>query len=231
MKVIGMIGGMSWESTVTYYQLLNRMARDRLGGLHSARLLLWSFDFADIEAQQMAGDWDGATASMVDAARRLEKGGAECLIICTNTMHKMADEVQDAVAIPLIHIADATAAAIKASSSSHPLLLGTRFTMEQEFYKGRLLDRHGIEARVPDSTQRTIIHDVIYDELCQGRVLDESREQYLSIIGDAQRQGADGVIFGCTEVGLLISADDLAVPAFDTTHLHAAAALEFALAD
>lgn len=231
MKTIGLIGGMSWESTVVYYQLLNRLARERLGGLHSAELLMWSFDFAEIEALQAAGDWDAATGAMVQAARRLERGGADCLVICTNTMHKMAGPVQDAVAIPLIHIADATAAAIKATDVARPLLLATRYTMEQDFYKGHLRDRHAIDVTIPDAAGRTIVHDVIYDELCQGIVSPASKQRYLDVIARSRGDGADGVIFGCTEVGLLLSAGDLDLPAFDTTALHAAAALDFALSD
>jgi len=228
--MIGLIGGMSWESTVVYYQLLNRLARQRLGGLHSARLLLWSFDFAEIEAHQAAGDWDAATNCMLDAARSLEKGGAECIVICTNTMHKMAGEVQDAVKIPLIHIADATATAIKAAGVQHPLLLGTRFTMEQDFYKGHLKNQHGISVLIPDDAERTSVHDIIYQELCQGEIKLASKQRYLDIVSNAADAGADSVIFGCTEVGLLITPADLDLPAFDTTELHAIAALDFALA-
>lgn len=229
MKTIGLIGGMSWESTVVYYQLLNRIARERLGGLHSAKLLLWSFDFAEIEAFQDAGDWESATACMVNAARNIEKGGAECVVICTNTMHKMATEVQDAVSIPLIHIADATASAIKAAQVHKPLLLGTRFTMEQDFYKGHLEKNHGINVCIPDDAGRTIIHNIIYEELCRGLVLPDSKQRYLDVIASAASSGADGVIFGCTEVGLLISRHDLVQPTFDSTELHAIAAMDFAL--
>lgn len=229
MKTIGLIGGMSWESTTVYYQLLNRMARERLGGLHSAKLLLWSFDFAQIEALQAKGDWDGATKAMIEAARALERGGAECVVICTNTMHKMADAVQQSVDIPLIHIADATALAIKAVGATRPLLLATRYTMEQDFYKGHLQDKHGVEAIVPDEAGRTLVHDIIYDELCRGIIKPASKQTYLEIIQYAQEKGADGVIFGCTEVGLLICQADFDLPAFDTTALHAKAALDFAL--
>lgn len=228
MKTIGLIGGMSWESTAVYYQLLNRMARQRLGGLHSAQLLMWSFDFAQIESLQATGDWDAATQAMVDAARRVERGGAECLVICTNTMHKMADEVRGAVDIPLIHIVDVAAAAIKASAAKQPLLLATRYTMEQDFYTGRLRDRHNIRIHLPDPDDRRLVNDVIYRELCQGVVSDRSRQRFLGVIGKAVRAGADSVIFGCTEVGLLLSQADLQVPVFDTTELHAAAALDFA---
>ncbi len=227
--MIGLIGGMSWESTVVYYQLLNRLARQRLGGLHSARLLLWSFDFAEIEAHQAAGDWAAATDCMLDAARSLEKGGAECIVICTNTMHKMADEVQQAVAVPLIHIADATASAIKDAGVRKPLLLGTRFTMEQDFYKGHLEKNHGVSVLVPGEEERTTVHDIIYEELCQGEIKPASKQRYLDIVSSAVSTGADSVIFGCTEVGLLITQDDLDLPAFDTTELHAVAAMDFAL--
>lgn len=229
MKTIGLIGGMSWESTVVYYESLNRMARERLGGLHSAQLLLWSFDFADIEALQMSNDWVSATQSMVEAAQNLQRGGADCVLICTNTMHKMADDVQAAIDIPLLHIADAAATAVKAGGLSKPLLLGTRFTMEQDFYKAHLANEHGIEVSIPNVAQRKIIHDVIYDELCRGVVREQSKRDYLEIIDDAISQGADAVIFGCTEIGLLITDSDLTVPGLDTTALHAAAALDFAL--
>lgn len=230
MKTIGLIGGMSWESTVVYYQLLNRMARERLGGLHSAELVLWSFDFAGIEALQAAGDWDAATERMVEAARNVERAGAACVLICTNTMHKMADAVQAGVDIPLIHIADATAAAIKVAGARSPLLLATRYTMEQDFYRGRLSARHGIDALVPAPDDRTLVHDVIYDELCQGVISPTSKQSYLDVVARGREAGADGVIFGCTEVGLLIGPGDIPLPAFDSTELHARAALDFALA-
>ena len=228
MKKIGLLGGMSWESTVIYYQLLNRIARDRLGGLHSADLLLRSFDFAVIERYQSKGDWDGVTRIMADAAQSLEQAGAECLLICTNTMHKMASEVQASIDIPLIHIADSTAPAIKEAKVSSPLLLATRYTMEQDFYKGYLKEHHNIDVVTPDEEARTVIHRIIYEELCRGVVLPESKDRYLSIV---ERAGTDGVIFGCTEVGLLLSQSDLTVPAFDTTQLHAQAAINYALSD
>lgn len=230
MKTIGLIGGMSWESTVVYYQLLNRLARDRLGGLHSAQLLMWSFDFHDIEALQAKGDWEAATAAMIKAAQNVERGGADCMVICTNTMHKMADDVQNAIDVPLIHIADATANAINQTAAAKPLLLATRYTMEQDFYKGRLRDAHAIDVLVPDDADRTVVHDIIYDELCQGTVSPMSRQAYLDVVGRGQSNGADSVIFGCTEVGLLVSQDNFAIPAFDTTELHAKAAIDFALA-
>ena len=226
MKKIGLIGGMSWESTVVYYQLLNRMARERLGGLHSADLLRWSVDFALIEKYQASGDWSGVTELMADAAGALERGGAECIVICTNTMHKMADEVAASVEIPLIHIADATAQAIKQTSCESPLLLATGYTMEQDFYKGHLRDQHGIDVVVPAAKDRKTVHDVIYDELCRGIVREESKARYLEIVNAS---ATDGVILGCTEVGLLLTADDLTLPVFDTTQLHAQAALDFAL--
>lgn len=229
MKTIGMIGGMSWESTVVYYQLLNRMARERLGGLHSAKLLLWSFDFADIEALQAVGDWDAATAEMVQAAQNLERGGADCIVICTNTMHKMAADVQAAVDIPLIHIADVTATAINDAGLKYPLLLATRYTMEQDFYTGYMYERHGVTALIPDDDGRTTVHDIIYEELCKGVILSTSKARYLAVVEQASQQGIDSVIFGCTEVGLLVSADDFTMPVFDTTELHAKAALDFAL--
>lgn len=229
MKTIGLLGGMSWESTVTYYQYLNRMARERLGGLHSARCLIWSSDFAEIAALQATGDWDKAIEAMVTAARQVERGGADCLLICTNTMHKMAKEVQEAIDIPLLHIADATAPAISEAGCSHPLLLATGYTMEQDFYKGHLEREHGISVKVPAEDDRTEIHRIIYEELCQGEIWADSKQTYLDIVEREIMAGADGVIFGCTEIGLLVSRDDFAVPAFDTTALHAKAALDFAL--
>jgi len=229
VKTIGLIGGMSWESTVVYYQLLNRLARERLGGLHSAELLLWSFDFAEIEALQAADDWEAATARMTAAAEAVARGGADCIVICTNTMHKMAEAVEAAAGLPLIHIADATASAVKAAGVKATLLLETGYTMEQDFYKGRLKAKHGIDVRVPDVAGRKVVHGIIYDELCQGIVSPQSKARYLEIVRQAVAEGADSVIFGCTEIGLLVSAGDFDIPAFDTTDLHARAALDFAL--
>ncbi len=226
MKKIGLLGGMSWESTVVYYQQLNRIVRERLGGLHSADLLLWSFDFAEIEHYQSQADWDGVTTLMIDAARKLERGGAQCLVICTNTMHKTAPDVQASIDIPLLHIADASAPAIKEAGSVSPLLLATGYTMEQDFYKGYLQERHGIDVQIPDKDSRSVVHNIIYEELCRGIILPESKQRYLDVVS---RSNADGVIFGCTEVGLLLSPDDLSLPAFDTTMLHAKAAIDFAL--
>lgn len=229
MKTIGLIGGMSWESTAVYYQYINDAVKERLGGLHSAKSIVWSFDFHDIETLQANGDWEAATQEMISAAQSLERAGAECLIICTNTMHKIAGEVQSACTIPLIHIADATAASIKKSPSTQPLLLGTRYTMEQDFYQGRLQTRHAIDVAIPDDAQREVIHTVIYDELCQGIISHESQEAYLDVIQANTAHGIDGVIFGCTEIGLLLKPEQLDLPVFDTTYIHALAAVDFAL--
>jgi len=230
MKTLGLIGGVSWESTTVYYQLLNRLARQRLGGQHSAKLILWSVDFAPIAAMQAAGEWDAATAVMVDAARRLEGAGADALLICANTMHRMADEVRAAVAIPLIHVADATAQAILAAGRQRPLLLATRFTMEQAFYRDRLSAK-GVDAIIPPGEDRERLHAIIFDELVQGRFEPASREAVIAIARRAvERDGADGVILGCTEFGLLVKAEDFSVPMLDTTEIHAEAAMVFALA-
>lgn len=227
MKTIGLIGGMSWESTAIYYRLLNGMMRDRLGGLQSARLVLSSIDFAPVAAMQAAGDWAAATAILVEAARRVEAGGADCLLICTNTMHKLADPVQAAVSIPLLHIADATA--VTAAGVTRPLLLATRYTMEQDFYTGRLRDRHGIDVVVPDDAGRAVVHDIIYRELCVGSVRPDSRAACLDVVARMAAAGIDGVLLGCTEVGLLLAPGDVDRPCFDTTRLHCAAAIAFAL--
>jgi aspartate racemase len=230
MKTLGLIGGMSWESTAVYYRRLNQIARDRLGGRHSAELLVYSLDFAPIADMQAVGDWDSATKVMIEAARRLERGGAAALLICANTMHRMADEVQAAIAIPLIHIADVTAAAISAEGVRRPLLLATRFTMEQEFYRDRL-ERGGVKAAIPPASARERLHAIIYDELVQGRVEAASRAAFIAVVRQAMvEDGVDGAILGCTEFGLLVGPDDLPVPTFDTTELHARAAMDFALA-
>lgn len=230
-KVIGLIGGMSWESSAEYYRIINEKVRDRLGALHSARCLMWSFDFAEIEALQHAGRWDKATELLVEAAKRLERGGADFLLICTNTMHRMADDVQAAVSIPLLHIADPTAERIKAAGFKRIGLLGTAFTMEQDFYKGRLAARHGLDVLVPGEDDRRTVHRVIYDELVQGRVEAKSRDAYRQIIARLVARGAEAVILGCTEIMLLVRPEDSAVPLFDTTAIHADAAVERALAD
>lgn len=229
-KVIGLIGGMSWESSAEYYRIVNEQVRDRLGGLRSARCLMWSFDFAEIEALQHAGRWDDATALMVDAARRLERGGADFLLICTNTMHRMAADVQAAVGIPLLHIADPTADRIRAAGLRRVGLLGTAFTMEQDFYKGRLADRHGLEVLIPEEADRATVHRIIYDELVQGRVEPASRQAYREVIARLVERGAEAVILGCTEIMLLVGAEDSAVPLFDTTAIHAEAAVDLATA-
>lgn len=227
MRMIGLIGGMSWESTATYYRLLNEGAKHRLGGLHSARLLLWSVDFAEIAACQTAGQWEQLTRLMVEAARKLEGGGAEAIVVCANTMHKMADDIARAVSIPLIHIADATASAVRAANCRRPALLATRYTMEQDFYKGRLA-RQGLEPLVPDERGRDRVHRVIYEELCLGVVRPESKKMFVGEVDALRAQGADGVILGCTEVGMILSQSDFDIPVFDTTVIHAAAALDFA---
>jgi aspartate racemase len=229
MRMIGLIGGMSWESTAVYYRRINEQVRERLGGLHSADVVMRSLNFANIVDLQQADAWDEAGQTLADIARDLRKAGAGCLLICTNTMHKLADSVQGAVDVPLLHIVDVTAAALKAAGARRPLLLATRYTMEQDFYLSRLRERHGINAMVPDAADRTIVHDVIFKELCQGIIRKESRQHYLDIIARGEAAGADGVILGCTEIGLLLSPQDIAVPAFDSTLLHADAAVDFAL--
>jgi aspartate racemase len=230
MKTIGLIGGLSWESTAPYYRHLNEGVRERLGGLHSARIVLWSFDFAQVEALQAEGDWAGATRLMEDAARRLAGAGAELIVIASNTMHRMADEVEAAAGLPLIHIADATGGAVRAASLRRPALLATRYTMEQDFYRGRLAARHGVEAMVPDERGRELVHRIIYEELCVGIVRPQSKAAYLEEIKRLRRQGADGVILGCTEVGLLLGPEDTDLPMFDTTRLHVEKVLDVALA-
>jgi aspartate racemase len=229
MKILGLIGGMSWESTARYYRLINEAAKARLGGLHSARLLLWSFDFAPIAERQAAGDWCELELMMKDAARRVVSAGADAIVICTNTMHKLYEEVQSAVDVPILHIADVTAAAMKQKGCVRPMLLATRYTMEQPFYLGRLAKAHGIEAMVPDEAGKTAVHRIIYEELCRGIVKPESKAVYLAEIDKLLCQGADSIILGCTEVGMLIGQQDVGIPAFDTTEIHAHAALDYAL--
>ena len=229
MKTIGMIGGMSWESSLEYYRIVNEEVHQRLGGVHSAKCLMLSVDFAEVEEQQRLGDWGQATLDMIFAAQALERGGADFVVICTNTMHKMADEVQSAIHIPLLHIADAAAAEIKRLGLTKVGLLGTRFTMEEPFYKDRLAEKFGLDVVIPDEADRVIVHRVIYDELVVGKVLPESREQYKRIIAGLQAQGCQGIILGCTEIGLLVKAEDCSLPLFDTTILHAKAAVDFAI--
>jgi aspartate racemase len=228
--VIGLIGGLSWESSAQYYRIINREVRARLGGVHSARSLMWSVDFGEIEHLQHDGDWDKLTEQMKDAAIRLERGGADFVLICSNTMHRMADAVAQAIDIPLIHIVDPTGAKIKAAGLRRVGLIGTAFTMEQDFYKGRLNDLFGLEVAIPQAEDRRIVHDIIYKELVAGEVLPKSRTAYREVIARLVAQGAQAIILGCTEIMLLISDEDSAVPLFDTTTIHAMAAVDRALA-
>lgn len=232
MKTIGLIGGLSWESSIEYYRIINETVRERLGGLASAQCLLYSFNFAEIEALQAAGDWEQAAQRMVAAAQQVERGGAECLLICSNTMHRMADDVQRAVSIPLIHIADATAKVIQQQGIQRIALLGTRYTMEQNFYRGRLEHAFGLDVMLPDEAGRTQVHDIIYQELVRGIIREPSRQNYQAIIAELVRQGAEGVILGCTEIELLINRPEHSpVPTFPTSYLHALAAVDWALQD
>jgi aspartate racemase len=229
VKTIGLIGGMSWESTVLYYRVLNQTVKERLGGLHSAKVILYSVDFCEIEELQRAGNWARAGQALAAAARVLEVAGADILVLCTNTMHKVAPAIESAVGIPLVHIADPTALAIKHAGATTVGLLGTRFTMEQEFYRQRLEHGHGLKVLIPDNDDRTLIHRVIYDELCLGTVAESSRAEFLRIIDRLVERGAQAVILGCTEIALLIGQQDCALPLFDTTAIHARSAAEWAL--
>lgn len=229
MKTIGLIGGMSWESSIEYYRIINEAIRTRLGGVHSARSVMVSVDFAEIEPLQHQGKWVETAQMLVKAAKDLENGGADFIVLCTNTMHKVADEIQASVKLPLLHIADATAEKAIAAGVHRIGLLGTRFTMEEDFYKGRLAQKYGLEVIVPNPQQQEVVHRVIYDELVLGKIRQPSREAYLAIIEDLVRQGAEGVILGCTEIGLLVHDQDCDVRLFDTTRIHAEAAVEFAL--
>ena len=229
MKTIGLIGGMSWESTASYYRLINQAVQARLGGLHSASLLLHSVDFAAIEQLQRAGDWDAAGALLAQAARGLQAAGAGALLICANTMHKVAPAIASAVQIPLLHVVDATAAAVHRAGVRQVGLLGTRFTMEQAFYVERL-QQQGLDVLLPDADDRATVHRVIYEELCRGRILDNSRDDYRRVMAALVAHGAEGIILGCTEIALLVAAAAAAVPLFDTTELHAQAAVDWALA-
>ncbi len=231
MKVIGLIGGMSWESTVPYYRHINESVKQHLGGLHSAKLILYSVDFHEIEQLQRAGDWAGAGAVMAQAARSLELAGAELLVLCTNTMHKVASAIEAAVAIPLLHIADPTAKAIKQAGLTCVGLLGTRFTMEQDFYRTRLEQQHGLQVLTPDSADREIVHRIIYEELCLGKIEAASRLAYRRIMAGLKAQGAQAIILGCTEITLLVDPSDSDLPLFDTTHLHACRAAEWAIGE
>ena len=229
MKTIGLIGGLSWESSIEYYRIINQETQKRLGGLHSAKCLMHSFDFAEIESLQETGDWEAATERMIAAARGLEAAGADCIVICSNTMHRMAEDVEEVVNLPLIHIADATAEVILGDGLRTVGLLGTRYTMEQDFYKGRMADRFGLNVLIPDAGGRDIAHRVIYEELVRGLIKSESRVAYQAVIEKLQRDGAEAVILGCTEIGLLIKPEDCPIPSYDTTYLHALAAVEWAL--
>ena len=222
---------MSWESTAEYYRLLNRGVADRLGGLHSARILMHSVDFAEVAAMQQAGDWAGAGALLGEAARGLQRIGASAIVLATNTMHQVAGEIERAISVPLLHIVDPTGEAMSRHGVRRAGLLGTRYTMELPFWTQRLRERYGIDLVVPDEFDRALVHRVIFDELCRGRIDETSRAQYVGITERLHEKGAEAVIFGCTEIGLLIKPDDVAIPAFDTTALHAAAAVSFALSD
>ena len=231
MRVIGLLGGMSWESTAEYYRIINQEVRRRLGRQHSAKILMYSVEFEEIEEMQAGGQWDEAGQLLADEAQRLERGGADFLLLCTNTMHKVAPAIEQAVKIPLIHIADATAERIRQANLRCVGLLGTRFTMEEEFYRGRLAERHGLEVVIPEPEDRAVVDRVIFAELCQGQILEPSRQEYVRIIDALGRQGAEGVILGCTEIGLLIKPEHSPLPVFDTTEIHATKAVQLALAE
>ncbi len=229
MKMIGLIGGMSWESSQHYYRIINEQAMERQGRPHSAKSLMWSMDFGEIEALQHAGKWDELTDKMTEAAGKLELAGADFIVICTNTMHRMAEQIEQTISVPLLHIADATAIKIQQAGIKKIGLLGTAFTMEQDFYKGRLTEKFGLDVIIPDTADRKIVHDIIYQELVSGIINEASREQYKTIIRKMINKGAEGIILGCTEIMLLISQNDCAVPVFDTTEIHALAAVDYAL--
>ncbi|NUE80847.1 aspartate/glutamate racemase family protein [Snodgrassella sp. ESL0304] len=231
MKTIGLLGGMSWESSAEYYRMINEQVRERLGGTHSARSIMLSVDFAEIEALQHQGRWDELAENMCTAACQLEQGGAQCIVICTNTMHRMAEQVQNSITIPLLHIADATAKQICSQKLQKVGLLGTEFTMKQDFYKGRLTEKFGLEVLIPDDKDCQTVHKIIYEELVSGIIREESRQQYRQIIRRLVDKGAQAIILGCTEIMLLVSQDDSPVPVFDTTAIHATAAVDWALTD
>ncbi|MFC2042796.1 aspartate/glutamate racemase family protein [Chloroflexota bacterium] len=229
MKTIGLIGGMSWESSIEYYRIINKTVRDKLGGLHSAKSVMVSVDFAEIEVLQHRGKWDEATQLLISSAHQVEDAGADFILICTNTMHKMAEAVEENISIPLLHIADATAERIKADGWHTIGLLGTNFTMEEDFYKGRLEKTHTLKVLVPDEEERASVHKIIYDELVLGKINSTSKTLYENIMAHLVSKGAQGIILGCTEIGLLVGDGDCTVPLFDTTHIHATAAVEKAL--
>ncbi|WP_280771096.1 aspartate/glutamate racemase family protein [Salipaludibacillus daqingensis] len=230
MKTIGLIGGLSWESTATYYRLINEMVNEQKGDLHSAKCLIHSFDFQDIATLQQQGKWDEASEKMLTAAIKLERAGADFLVICSNTMHKVADEIEEHLEIPLLHIADATADLMKKKGLSNIGLIGTSFTMEHPFYIDRL-EKQGFSVIIPEKEKRQKVHDVIFDELCKGKINESSKRAYIDIIYELQQAGAEGVILGCTEISLLIQQNDVDIPLFDTTKIHAKAAVSFALKD
>jgi len=229
MKTIGLIGGMSWESSLEYYRIINEEVKKKLGGFHSGKIVMYSVEFAEIEKLQHEGNWDKATEFMIDAAQKVEKGGADFLLICTNTMHKMAKEVQQNINIPLLHMVDVVAEEIQAKGQKKVGLLGTRFTMEQDFYKGRLLEKHEIEAIIPPLDERKIIHGILYNELCLGEIKKASKDKFGTIINNLVARGAEGIILGCTEIPLLVDQEDFEVPLFDTTTIHARAAVKYAI--
>jgi aspartate racemase len=230
VKTIGLIGGMSWESSIEYYRIVNETVKEKLGGLHSARCVMYSVDFAEIELLQRQARWQAAAQQLIAAAQSVERAGADFVVLCTNTMHKSAADIQANITIPLLHIADATAQKISAVGMRKVGLLGTRFTMEEDFYTGRLRRQHGLEVIIPEAEEREVIHRVIYDELVLGEIRPESKAHYLRIIGRLIQSGAEGIILGCTEIGLLIHDEDSQVPLFDTARIHAVAAVEYALA-
>jgi len=225
-RIVGLLGGMSWESTLTYYEVLNEGVKAKLGGLHSARIAMVSIDFAPLERLQAAGDWSAQASMLIAAAKQVEAAGADFLLICTNTMHKLADQIQAEIGIPILHIADATAQVLAADGLKKVALLGTAYTMEQDFYKGRLIDNYGLEVVTPNANDRAIVHEIIYKELCRGVVSQVSKAEYLRIMSDLAVDGAQGIILGCTEIGLLVQQKDINTPLFDTTLIHAQAAVE-----
>lgn len=229
MKTIGLIGGMSWESSLEYYRIMNETVKKERGGFHSAKSLMYSVDFHEIEELQHQGRWEDATRIMIDAAQRVERGGADFVVICTNTMHLMAEDVKKNIRIPLLHIADVTAAKIKEMGHTIVGLLGTRFTMEQEFYKGRLKDNHGIDVLIPEEEERIAIHTILYDELCLGSIKTISKDKFQNIIANLEARGAEGIILGCTEIPLIVKQEDYEIFLYDTTMLHAQAAVHYAL--
>ena len=229
MKTIGLIGGMSWESSKLYYEMINQEVMNKLGGLHSAKCVMYSFDFEPIKQLQFEGKWDTAAELLIDAAQRLEKAGADFIVICTNTMHKLAKRIEENIGVPLLHIADATGDVIKKMGINRVGLLGTGFTMEEPFYKQRLAERYGLEVIIPNKESRDIVHQVIFSELCRGEIKEESKTEYLRIINNLIENGAEAIILGCTEITLLIKQADCRVPVFDTTYIHAVSAVEYSL--